>query len=275
MTMEITTLAFPIYLILKQQKNDQDYRVDLENFDAKIAGKKGLNSTSASMTTRSTGSKGKMETMEALEDHLNTQHDGLQIYASCSELCGENILFLRKVISFKKQWASVFGKRGANASKARMTMFRVALNVYVNLVDSNTAKYPINIESPIYHTLEEMFGAATKLVATRRKSTSTTSVSTVTPWDEPEDPFDTDKRRNTLNMRSISLRDLSDENESSEAIITPSEVSELSDPLSGFIVPGDFGPHVFDAAFKSIKYMVWSETWQRYMSFRRNSGFVD
>lgn len=44
------------------------------------------------------------------------------------------------------------------------------------------------------------------------------------------------------------------------------------DVLEGVKVPAEFDERVFDAAFKSVRFMVWSETWQRYMSWRRNSG---
>lgn len=44
------------------------------------------------------------------------------------------------------------------------------------------------------------------------------------------------------------------------------------DPLEGVKVPGEFDERVFDAAFKSVRYMVWTETWQRYMSWKRSSG---
>ncbi len=47
------------------------------------------------------------------------------------------------------------------------------------------------------------------------------------------------------------------------------------DPLDGVAVPADFDERVFDAAFKSVRFMVWSETWQRYMQWRRHSGTSD
>ena len=50
------------------------------------------------------------------------------------------------------------------------------------------------------------------------------------------------------------------------------ETGGENDPLDGVQVPGEFDERVFDAAYKSIRYMVWSETWQRYMQWRRNSG---
>ena len=35
------------------------------------------------------------------------------------------------------------------------------------------------------------------------------------------------------------------------------------DPLEGMEVPADFDEVVFNPAFMSVRYMVWTETWQR------------
>ena len=67
-------------------------------------------------------------------------------------------------------------------------------------------------------------------------------------------------------------------NESSEHIVhvRENEVDRSgsgdADVLEGVNVPAEFDEHVFDAAFKSVKFMVWSETWQRFMHWRRNSN---
>lgn len=44
------------------------------------------------------------------------------------------------------------------------------------------------------------------------------------------------------------------------------------DPLEGFEVPADFDEQVFNAAFMSVRYMVWTETWQRYMAWKNKGG---
>ena len=260
----------------------------LKEFDQKRL--QGKQAEDASMTTRSTatkGSKGKMYTMEQLDACLKdpTRLEGLQVYASMSELNGENIFFLRKCHDFKHEWRIVWEKKSANHVVAKKQAFRYALDIYVNLIDAKTAKYPINIESPIYNTLEEIFGDATKLVAYRRSgSICSTPSSAVTPWDEPEDPIATvevmesksakPSKRTTISMRSISFQELQN-NESSEAIVTKTSEFDPTDPLYGYSVPTEFGSHTFDAAYKSIRYMVWSETWQRYMTQRKATGHFD
>lgn len=279
MTMELVTLAFPIVQVFKHRKAARETQAILAEFDAK----KLLSepSTTGSLATRSTGSKrGKMFSMESLDECLATNCDGLQVYASCMELNGENIIFLTKVRGFQRKWDMDFSKI-RDSSRARMGMFRAALSIYITLVHSDTASYPINIESPIYAKLESIFGAATKLVASRRNSESpSTPISSVTPWDEPiSEPLvevSMLESSGTYPMRNMSLSTpparRSIDNNSREHIIPLDD--DPQDSLAGFKIPAEFSEHVFDAAFKSIKYMVWSETWQRYMNWKRSSASV-
>lgn len=279
MMMELVTLTFPILQIFKHRKAARETQAILADFDAKKLYSEP--STTGSLATRSTGSKrGKMFPMESLDECLTTNSDSLQIYASCMELNGENIIFLTKVLGFQSKWNVDFSKI-RNSSRARMGMFRAALSIYVTLVYSDTASYPVNIESPIYVKLESIFGAATKLVASRRNSESpSTPISSVTPWDEPQsEPLVESSMLESAGMypmRNMSLSTSparrSIDNDSREHIISLDE--DPQDTLAGFRVPAEFDEHVFDAAFKSIKYMVWSETWQRYMNWKRSSASV-
>ncbi len=279
--MELVTLIFPIVQLIKHRKAARETQAILAEFDAKKL--QSEPSTTGSLATRSTNSKrGKMFSMESLDECLTTNWDGLQVYASCMELNGENVLFLTRILGFQRKWDMDFPKI-RNSSRARMGMFRAALSIYVTLVHSETASYPINIESPIYANLESIFGAATKLVASRRSSeSSSTPISSVTPWDEPqqeplvESSMLESSQQETFPMRNMSLSTpparRSIDNDSREHII--SRDHDPQDSLAGFPIPAGFGEHVFDAAFKSIKYMVWSETWQRYMNWKRSSAPV-
>ena len=277
MMIEVVTLLFPIVQIYKHKQAARETQAILADFDVKKLHSEP--SSTGSLSTRSTGSKrGKMYSMESLDECLATSCDGLQVYASCMELNGENIIFLTKVLAFQRKWAMDFSKI-RNPSRACMGMFRAALSIYVTLVRSDTASYPINIESHIYAKLESIFGAATQLVASRRNSEAPlTPISAVTPWDEPQqDPFESappGSPGETYPMRNMSLstpparRSIS--NDSREHIVPLDD--DPQDSLAGFQIPAEFDEYVFDTAFKSIKYMVWSETWQRYMIWKRSSA---
>lgn len=274
-TMELVTLSFPIYLIRKHIKATKERVQILKDFDLKKTG-----SEQSSVATPSTGAKsGKMFTMESLEECLNGNSDSLQVYASGCELTGENIIFLLKVNNFVQQYPLLSAKAMGDVSRARMTTFRAALSIYVSLVHADTARYPINIESPIYAKLHSIFGAAAKLVAIARPSSPATPVSAVTPWDEPADPITsvqvTDSKSEDYPMQSMPPRSSSLSNDSSEHIICldePIGPTDPTDPLAGFQISQEFNAHVFDEAFSSIKYMVWTWTWQRYMTWKNRSS---
>ena len=273
-TMEVITLVFPIVHIFKRKKAVRETTQALADFDMKKLSSDPT--TTESVTTRSTGKRGKMYSMESLDECLNYNYDGLQVYASCMELNGENIIFLVKVLNFQESWFTTFLK-AHDFGKSRMVMFRTALSIYVTLVNAETASYPINIESPIYAKLESVFGTATSLVASKRDSSSpTTPISAVSPWDEPAELTLTESKHDAYPMQAMSSPPTrpSSSNDSSEHIISFDGPADDHDPLASFGVPTEFDEHVFDAAFKSIKYMVWTETWQRYMQWKRSSASV-
>ncbi|KAI4148842.1 MAG: hypothetical protein L6R39_002672 [Caloplaca ligustica] len=305
MAMEIVTLAFPIYQILKHKRASRETNRVLAAFDQKqVDSSTDTGTLRSSLTPGSLKSKrnGKMASMETLDECLAGNHDSLQVYASCMELNGENIIFLTKVLAFKQACLKAFHSTCNSSSdfrRARNDMFRQALTIFVTLVHSHTASYPINIESPIYNRLEAIFGPATALVAMCKTPSRTSSFSaassSATPWDDPQgsagsratSPAATPAQEfPSFPMRALSKSGGSkyasgDGNGSSERIVGVGEEEmdglnnddqQVRDPLEGVKVPAEFDEGVFDAAFKSVRYMVWSETWQRFMVWKQKAG---
>ena len=297
--MELVTLIFPIVAIMKHEKSARQTRQALAAFDFKQA-----ETGSKSLLTRSTISKrsGPMFSSESLDECLNGTYNGLQIYASCEEFNGENIMFLVRVLSFKNTFSTAMANPNPNTdpSRTRTSLFRTALSIFISLVHTETAPYPINIESPIYAKLDAIFGAATTLIAStnrrsNRRSNSTTSTSpgksAVAPWEEPSAPISPttmneheqelipDDSEDEFQMRAMPTTRPSNSHHSSEHIIQAVSASssgherhDPNDPLAEFQVPVDFNESVFDDAYKSIRHMVWTETWQRFMQWKRSSG---
>ena len=304
--MEIVTVAFPVYQILKHKRAVRETARALDEFDQKKLNSSNdsstLNNSSHSGSVMSKRS-GRMYSMESLDECLAGNHDGLQMYASCMELNGENILFLSKVLAFRQACQQAFHQSCKSSSefrKARCAMFRSALGVFITLVHSRTASYPINIESTIYNQMDAIFGPATALVASvetfgRSTSFSTSSDLDVTPWDEAPHENDADLgapaphsgKEDTSGfsfpMKSLSPHDSNGTRGSSTEHMVDSQAladreggkvgaDRRSNPFEGVKVPADFDEKVFDAAFTSVRYMVWSETWQRYCAWKRRSG---
>ena len=311
MTMQIVTLGFPIYQIVSHKRDAYERIRALEEFDRKHRNPFDDSTTegSSSIKPRSSHSKrsGKMCSMASLDKCLEARGnelDYLLAYACSNEFAGENIIFLMRVQDFVKQCQQAFDhtcRSSPEFHRARRAMFRVALNIYVSLVHAKTAHpYPINIESAIYHRLDSIFGPATIIVATQEtnRNSSLTSESDVTPWDEPATTdyfskgFTTASEEQVYPMQPMGNGPLSPRSnkpsrhrsESSECIVTPSPYNAETpgqdehgqtreDPFQGVQVPAELDEKVFDAAFKSIRYMVWTGTWQNYSSLtRRNSS---
>ena len=274
--MELTTLLFPIIQIWRHDRAVRETNQALADFDTKrLKSKSTFGDGSASMVTRSTGTKnsGRMFSMESLDECLHANHDGLQIYASCVELNGENIIFLVRVLAFRDQWIKLFS-RTPDFARKRMLMFRAALNVFTGLVYQETAVYPINIESPVYQHLSSIFRNAAELVASQRRvSVQSSPTSQVTPWD---DSSEIRTPRHTSITEHFPMQNIAStgpmhrlSSDSKERMVSISEAVKPLDPLAGYPVPVEFDDTVFEPAFKSIKYMVWTETWQRYMQWKK------
>ncbi|KAL9579425.1 MAG: hypothetical protein Q9212_005114 [Teloschistes hypoglaucus] len=305
MAMQICTLGFPIHQILKHRRAARETNRVLAEFDEKRLGSSVDSDTVQGGSEKSVSLKskqrGKMHSMESLDECLAGNRDSLQIYASVVELNGENIIFLGKVHEFRQAWQKAFHSISLLADesrRARDEMFRHGLSIFVTLVHSGTASFPINIESPIYNHLVSIFGPATTLVAksegsSRASSLSTTS--TVTPWDEPQalSPVTSPVTSPAEEFASFPMRILMKRSQSNFSIGGHSSSDQAAsvkehdwrlegdgilkdehDPLEGLPVPDNFNVKVFDAAYQSIRYMVWSETWQRYMA-RKQKGNHD
>lgn len=122
-------------------------------------------------------------------------------------------------------------------------MFNDASLIYFTLVNPFTAETPINIEYKIFKTLQNVFSDVEFDPYMPRSKTPDDLKSpvmrenVVCPWED------------TLS-RPASLE---------------SNHSASSATGTKCIVPSDFTDEVFDAAFESIKYLVFTNTWPRYV----------
>ncbi|KAL8857572.1 MAG: hypothetical protein Q9178_005900 [Gyalolechia marmorata] len=314
LAMEIVTVVFPIYQILKHKRAAREIRNALASFDQKRleSSHDSITLGSSARTGSVSSSKKKTYSAKALDECLTGNPEQLQIYASCRELNGENIIFLTQVIFFRHLCQKLSASVGVSVRRARLIMFQKALAIYLTLVHSSTAHYSINIESPIYNRLRLLFSPATAVIATykasrRTSSLSLTNTSSATPWEDhehheltppgmiPSSGSDSSNKHHKSNSRtqdliSIPLRSLPSRskyislgNSSSDHIVSISErefdsldpdstTGIQNDPFDNLRVPADFDATVFDAAYESVRYMVYTGIWQRYCAWRIQMG---
>jgi hypothetical protein len=192
--------------------------------------------------------------MHALEYTIEQDIEPLIGWAASREFTAENTIFLREVRNFKRKWAALT----IVTTTQRRQMFTEASLIFFTLVNPFTADTPINIEYKIFRTLQDIFADVEydpykpevpgPALGTAPPSPSAKD-NVVCPWE------------NILG-RPTSL----DSNGSGSSASTTSTIRN--------IVPSQFTEEVFDAAFESIKYLVFTNTWPKYVEaeFRRSGS---
>jgi len=196
--------------------------------------------TSAKSTTIIVSKELKSKTsMQALEFSIQHSIEPLIAWAASREFTAENTIFLREVRNFKKKWSSL---RTITTAQRRQ-MFNDASLIYFTLVNPFTAESPINIEYKIFKTLQNTFAAVEFDPYMPRSKT-------------PDDLKSPRLRENVVCPWEDTL--------SRPASLDSSHTTSTTDSARAFI-PSEFTDEVFDAAFESIKYLVFTNTWPRYV----------
>ena len=216
--------------------------------------------------------------MAALEKALVMNPIPLLQFAATKDFTGENVVFLMQVRDWHATWSRMPKIDHQITDEARDRMYDSALEIYVSSVHEKTSEFPINIESKIKRQLDDIFAAA----ASERRPYRDDTV--IDPFKDTSiaDPFKTQSLELTLpkNLRSILERANSDEseqtlkNDSREVIVPSTKESMFEESLCVRppvkrtevvnAMPG-FDEHVFDDAEKSIKYLVLTNTWQKFV----------
>lgn len=99
--------------------------------------------------------------LEAFDYHLRYSLVQLLDFATHRDFTSENILFLREVRDFKCKWRRIItmaGTYGDSVGDSHLIdIYEDAARIYFELVNPNTAKLPINIDSKIHEDLKSMF----------------------------------------------------------------------------------------------------------------------
>ena len=183
--------------------------------------------------------------MQALELSIEQNIEPLIVWAATKEFTAENAIFLREVRNWRKKWSSL--KQVSTAQ--RRQMFNEASLIYFTLINPFTAETPINIEYKIFKVLQNLFAGMEYDPYMPRSKTPDDVKSPVTrenvicPWEE------------TLS-RPASMQ---------------SDITTFSTSSTSSIIPSEFREDIFDAAYESIKYLVFTNTWPRYVDAEMSS----
>lgn len=241
-------------------------------------------STTGSAVSR----RGEMYTMASLESAVRTNPHRLLMFAATKDFSGENISFLMKVLDWKRCWSPSTPTNSGYVRKPRAYefydkdlqrhQFKGALDIYASCVSPKYSSYPINLSYVHLKELETIFEGASLMTHAHIGL----GLDTATPFDRlwhapTHDDVEHCPSKDASSI--VSTRPTYGTSNSTDNILDPSdtngphkilqayELTTISDRLPEFIpVPCGFGPEVFDRAEESIKYMVLTNTWPKFVN---------
>lgn len=231
--------------------------------------------------------------MQAFESALRTNPQPLLIFAALKDFSGENISFLTQIADWKRGWEvpaspmSSFLKRQAQEisdENVRARQFRRAIDIYASYVSVRHSDYSINLSHAHLRELESMFEHAAIVLYGHPDDSDSNSA---TPFDAPSisskifnrgmrstSPLEDVESGHDLASVTSRTTDLSTEQiikakdfSKRDTILQTYELTDIKQSLPPTIpIPRGFGPHVFDRAEDSIKYMVLTNTWPKFVN---------
>ena len=246
--MEFVTIFFPLFEVYRSSRERKATSAAIDEWESKSHDLDSLQSIllrNASKYDRERQSKSEMYNMQALERALELNAKELLEFAATKQFTGENIVFLTRVRAWKERWNRVAMGKTPMSSETKIKLYAAGKELFDRNISLHTSQFPINLESKIYRNLEGMFG-----------SRSTASpVSIITPFTEFWSA--TGKRESKAGFEDITRAD--DHDKSGVFVET-------------LTTPYGFDGQVFDQAERSIKYMVFTNTWARYLDSSTRSS---
>lgn len=272
--MEIFTIFLPCWEVMRHHALRQETFNAIEQWESKMkkSGSEarslssvptmvdsmmsGWKSTNGSVDT--TGSRDSVLTMGALEHVLERNPAPLQKFSALNDFSGENVAFLTSVAEWKNSLPKALRENTApmddNMKELLHERFNRALNIYIKFISVNHAEFPVNISSQDLRKLESIFEAPARALYGEKR----TVVDPVTPFDTPSFPLKSLSSPSFGNGSEVALHPVS----SDDRVQFWGEVPEA------------FGPTVFNDAEKSIKYLVLTNTWPKFVKSRRSSDSI-
>jgi hypothetical protein len=270
--MEIFTIFLPCWEVRRHQTLRQETLDSIAQWESKNkstgGSAKSLNSSGSTMvdsivtgkkSMASVGSDASNEsilTMSALEHVLERNPAPLQEYSALRDFSGENIAFLTSV----GEWKNTLPAAARNVDKPTedpqtrelvRERFNRALRIYAQFVSTRDAEFPINISSADLKKLAAVFEGPTRILYGEKRQADS-----ATPFDAPE--------WNKSSSQTSS--------QSTEKGMTETTTGCIEDRVQYWgDVPDSFNETIFDDAERSIKYLVLTNTWPKFVRDRRTS----
>ena len=240
-----------------------------------------IRTTKSSKPSSRRSTKGHLYSRQALEKALNTNPTPLLLFAAIKEFSGENISFLIHVHKWRAAWNpssqsrySAFtpqNHRRLEGEALWRHQFSLAVEIYLSFVSMQHSDFPINLSSAHLKELNAVF----EIPAATINTTTTVPNNAARPFkNKGLRPFDVEHGSDTVLVSVTALPthgDIDPVGTSTSFGLSARSVGKLSlldlkprlPPSTP--IPDAFGPGVFDHAEESIKYMVLTNTWPRFV----------
>jgi len=283
MLLEIFTIFLPCWEVIKHQslrqetlesiarwegrnKGNPDGSISTDHSSSYVSWKKPRRKQGTSISSSSNNS---VLTMDALEHTLIQNPGPLQMFSALKDFSGENIAFLRRIAEWRLKFydvkgidrkMSVMSEKNVPSSPTHQVdiraSFEEALRIYIDFVSSRGAEFQVNLSSTDFKKLAGIFEHAARIVYGDVQSP------------DPATPFETPGWRADDKSNSSQI-----------AINTPDAVVSETSPVASVRywgeIPEEFNGDVFDDAEMSIKYLVLTNTWPKYVKARRSMDSVE
>ncbi|KAJ5314244.1 Glucose/ribitol dehydrogenase [Penicillium atrosanguineum] len=211
----------------------------------------GWKSMNGSVKTNS--SSDSILTMSALEHVLERNPIPLLEFSALREFSGENIAFLISIAQWKSSIPAAVrdGSVDGNTKDSVRDCFNNALHIYAEFISVRHAEFPVNISHQDLRKLENIFEKPTRILYGEKRDSDV-----ITPFEgadynmEPASPTYSSGSEKAMNVSASAIK---------ERVHYWGEI------------PADFGAAVFDESEESIKYLVLTNTWPKFIRNHRTS----
>lgn len=287
--MEASVIFIPCWHIVKNRQLKKETLNIIAEWERKQSSSPSIGSDSTKVTRRSLASqrdsfksssssrRGEMYTMTALEKALEANPTPLLHFSAFKDFSGENIQFLSNIQQWKANWnpVSKYGlfRRTATpeleGDALRRQQFNKAVQIYASFVSLQYSDFPVNLSSGHYKELEAMFDGTAALCNAHLPAEP------VTPFNSYWSSYrssDLESAHGSISVVSTVL------NKSTESFPATLDGPYVSKPVNmkmsnsgiqvpSFVqIPDSFGPNIFDNSEESIKYMVLTNTWPKFVA---------
>lgn len=230
---------------------------------------------------------GDMYTMSALETALKIDPTRLLTFSALRDFSGENISFLIHVREWKAKWNSGGSKASMLRKDTRVKthdqamirqQFQQAVGIYASFVSLKYSDFPINISSGHLRELETMFEQYAALVCAEPASNAATPFEHYWSSTVSED-LESQPGRDQFSVVSTAIGDGEKYESTFEAAQTRQmqelKMTNFGERLPANIgIPDTFDEKVFDNAEQSIKELVLTNTWPKFVKHGHAQNIV-